>query len=78
VELRLPHEYQSTDELLARETANLAECAEPLVDLVDAMRGPGARTARIHYGARGWVVHTIHNVWGFTAPGQHPMWGCRR
>jgi alpha-L-fucosidase 2 len=57
------------------EPANLAECAEPLVGLVDAMRNPGARTARIHYGARGWVVHTIHNVWGFTAPGQNPMWG---
>jgi alpha-L-fucosidase 2 len=57
------------------ETANLAECADPLLDLVDAMCGPGARTARTHYGARGWVVHTIHNVWGFTAPGQNPMWG---
>jgi alpha-L-fucosidase 2 len=57
------------------EPANLAGCAEPLVGLVDAMRDPGARTARIHYGARGWVVHTSHNVWGFTAPGQNPMWG---
>jgi alpha-L-fucosidase 2 len=57
------------------ETGNLAECAEPLLDLIDGMRAPGRRTARIHYGARGWVVHTVHNVWGFTSPGEHPSWG---
>ena len=57
------------------ETANLAECAEPLVDLVEEMRPPGRRTATIHYGARGWVVHTLHNVWGYTSPGEHPSWG---
>jgi alpha-L-fucosidase 2 len=57
------------------ETGNLSECAEPLVDLILAMRTPGRRTARIHYGARGWVVHSIHNVWGFTAPGDKPLWG---
>src|SRR5262249_28076576 len=57
------------------ETANLPECVEPLVRLIDGMREPGSRTARIQYGARGWVVHTIHNVWGFTSPGEVPMWG---
>ncbi|HQH71990.1 MAG TPA: glycoside hydrolase family 95 protein, partial [bacterium] len=36
---------------------------------------PGAKTARVHYNARGWVVHTINNVWGFTSPGEHPSWG---
>jgi alpha-L-fucosidase 2 len=57
------------------ETGHLAECAEPLVDLVDRMRVPGRRTARVHYGARGWVVHTLHNVWGYTSPGEDPAWG---
>jgi len=57
------------------ETGNLAECAEPLVDLILAMQAPGRQTARVHYGARGWVVHTIHNVWGFTSPGDKPLWG---
>ena len=57
------------------EVANLGECVEPLVGLVDGMREPGRKTARIHYGARGWVVHTIHNVWGYTSPGEHPSWG---
>jgi alpha-L-fucosidase 2 len=57
------------------ETANLPECVEPLLDLIDRMRQPGRETARTHYAARGWVVHTLHNVWGFTAPGEVPMWG---
>ncbi|MEY2933882.1 MAG: hypothetical protein RL033_4631 [Pseudomonadota bacterium] len=57
------------------ETGNLPECAEPLFDLIEQMREPGRHTARVHYGARGWVVHTVHNVWGFTAPGEKPMWG---
>ena len=57
------------------ETTNLAECVEPLVELIRAMQEPGSRTARVHYGARGWTVHTIHNVWGFTSPGQVPLWG---
>jgi alpha-L-fucosidase 2 len=57
------------------ETGNLPECAEPLFDLIEAMRSPGRQTARVHYGARGWVVHTVHNVWGFTSPGDEPLWG---
>lgn len=57
------------------ETGNLADCAEPLFELIERMRQPGRHTANVHYGARGWVVHTIHNVWGFTAPGEKPLWG---
>jgi alpha-L-fucosidase 2 len=57
------------------ETTNLAECAEPLIDLIEAMRAPGSKTAKTHYGTRGWTVHTIHNVWGFTSPGEAASWG---
>ena len=57
------------------ETTNLPECVEPLVQLIDAMCEPGSRTARTHYGARGWTVHTIHNPWGFTSPGFQASWG---
>jgi alpha-L-fucosidase 2 len=57
------------------ETGNLAECASPLIDLIDRMRVPGRSTAAVHYGARGWVVHTLHNVWGYTSPGENPWWG---
>jgi alpha-L-fucosidase 2 len=57
------------------ETTNLPETVEPLVRLIEGMQSPGSRTARIHYGARGWTVHTIHNPWGFTSPGESPSWG---
>src|SRR5262249_10532642 len=39
------------------ETANLAECVEPLIALVKDLAVTGARTARVNYGARGWVTH---------------------
>ncbi|HMP84814.1 MAG TPA: glycoside hydrolase family 95 protein, partial [Verrucomicrobiota bacterium] len=57
------------------ETANLTECFEPLQRYIAFLTGPGARTAKIHYNARGWTVHTLANAWGFTAPGEVPSWG---
>ena len=57
------------------EVTNLSECHEPLFELIDSLREPGRKTAQVHYGARGWVVHTITNIWGFTSPGEHPSWG---
>ncbi|MBL8756616.1 MAG: glycoside hydrolase N-terminal domain-containing protein [Planctomycetes bacterium] len=50
--------------------ANLA-----LVGLVESLVAPGTKTAQAYYGAPGWVAHTITNVWGFTAPGEHASWG---
>jgi len=57
------------------EVANLAECHEPLFDLIDSLRKPGAATAKAYYDAPGWVAHVITNVWGFTAPGEDAGWG---
>jgi alpha-L-fucosidase 2 len=57
------------------ETANLPECFEPLDRYIAFLTGPGARTARVHYNARGWTVHTLANPWGFTSPGESPSWG---
>ncbi len=57
------------------EVANLAECHLPLFDWMETLREPGRRTAKVHYGAGGWVVHTVANVWGYTSPGEHPSWG---
>jgi alpha-L-fucosidase 2 len=51
------------------ETTNLAECAQPLIDLIDRVRGPGRVAAKTTYGARGWVVNFTTNPWGFTAAG---------
>jgi alpha-L-fucosidase 2 len=57
------------------ELANLSECFEPLGRYINFLSGPGARTAKVHYNARGWTVHTLANAWGFTAPGESPSWG---
>lgn len=54
---------------------NLGECHGPLTNLIESLVRPGERTARIQYGAGGWCVHPITNVWGYTAPGEHPSWG---
>ncbi len=57
------------------ELTNLSSCYFPFLDLIQSLQKPGARTAKIHYHARGWIVHPITNVWGFTAPGEQPDWG---
>jgi alpha-L-fucosidase 2 len=56
-------------------SANLAECAGPLYDLIAALPGPGAQTAQIQHGCKGWTTHTMNNVWGFTSPGWEASWG---
>jgi alpha-L-fucosidase 2 len=58
------------------EVTNLAELHAPLFDFLDSLREPGRRTARVHYGAtRGFVVHHITDVYGFTSPGDSPRSG---
>jgi alpha-L-fucosidase 2 len=57
------------------ETANLTECFEPLARYIEFLTKTGSQTARTHYNARGWTVHTLANPWGFTAPGERPSWG---
>jgi len=57
------------------ETANLSECHEPLLRMVSELVENGARTARVHYGARGWVCHHNTDLWRQTAPIDGPLWG---
>ncbi|MCG1035802.1 glycoside hydrolase family 95 protein [Polaribacter sargassicola] len=57
------------------EVANLGEMHLPLFDLMESLQEPGAKTAKIHYDAKGWVVHPVTNVWGFTSPGEKSDWG---
>ncbi len=56
------------------EICNLSECHLPLFDYMDTLVEPGNRTAKIHYGADGWVVHHLSDVWGFTTPADG-IWG---
>ena len=57
------------------DVTNLSECYSPLVQLIASLVEPGRKTAAVQYHAKGWCVHPITNVWGFTAPGEHPGWG---
>jgi alpha-L-fucosidase 2 len=57
------------------EVCNLSELHQPLFALINSLQGPGARTAKKYYGARGWVSHVITNPWGFTSPGESANWG---
>lgn len=52
----------------AAEVCNLSECHEPLFDLIGEMSSAGERTARIHYGSRGWVSHHNVDLWRSTGP----------
>ncbi len=56
------------------EVANLAECHLPLIDYMESLVPSGERTAKVHYGAGGWVVHHLSDVWGFTTPADG-VWG---
>lgn len=57
------------------DVTNLSECYRPLTDLIESLVKPGEITAAVQYKANGWCVHPITNVWGYTAPGEHPGWG---
>jgi alpha-L-fucosidase 2 len=55
--------------------ANLAECVEPVLRMIEDMAVTGAVTARKHYGARGWVTHHNTDLWRATAPIDNPNYG---
>lgn len=49
------------------EPTNLAECHQPLFDLITDMSVVGQRTAATNYGCRGWVAHHNVDLWRQTA-----------
>jgi len=57
------------------EVTNLSEMQLPLFDLVTSLVEPGKKTAKTQYHNRGWVVHPITNIWGYTSPGESAGWG---
>ena len=56
-------------------TANLGELTGPLTQMVLEMSATGQRTAKVHYGARGWVAHHNTDIWRATAPVDGPGYG---
>ncbi len=57
------------------ETANLSECANPLFAAMAEVAESGRKTAKEHYGARGWVLHHNFDIWRGTAPINHSNHG---
>jgi alpha-L-fucosidase 2 len=57
------------------ETTNLAECAEPLFTMIKELSETGARMAKAHYDASGWVVHHNTDLWRATGPIDGAQWG---
>ena len=50
------------------QVCNLNECFEPFVRMVSELSETGRRTARLHYGAKGWIHHFNTDIWRATAP----------
>lgn len=51
------------------ESANLPECAIPLIDKVKSMVPQGEKTAKVHWGVdEGWVEHHNTDLWNRSAP----------
>jgi alpha-L-fucosidase 2 len=57
------------------EATNLAEAQEPLFRLIEELSETGAHTAKVHYGARGWVAHHNTDLWRASAPIDGATWG---
>ena len=57
------------------ELTNLSECHIPLFDYMETLVEPGKVTAQEFFNTRGWVVNTMNNPFGFTAPGWDFPWG---
>ncbi len=55
--------------------ANLVELMEPVLELVEDLSVAGQQTARVQYGAGGWVCHHNTDGWRGTAPVDGALWG---
>ena len=58
------------------EITNLAECHLPYFDYVESLVPFGKDTAKNLYGADGWVVHHLSDIYGMSMPadGVHGVW----
>ena len=57
------------------EVCNLSECHEPLLRMIGELSVTGRRTARLHYGCRGWTAHHNVDLWRLSTPvSGDPSW----
>lgn len=57
------------------EKTNLAELHEPFLKMVSEMAEAGEETAKVMYGARGWMAHHNTDIWRITGPVDAIFWG---
>ena len=65
----LPMNYWPAD------TTNLAECFQPVFDMIRDLTVTGARTAQVQYGAGGWVAHHNTDAWRGSSVVDGALWG---
>ena len=59
------------------EVTALSECHTALFDVLAELMESGRETAKVHYNARGWVLHHNFDLWRGTAPinaSDHGIW----
>jgi alpha-L-fucosidase 2 len=56
------------------ESCNMSERALPLTDFMEQLAESGARTAKNHWGRKGWVADIGTDIWMHTAPQCGPRW----
>ncbi|HNR09249.1 MAG TPA: glycoside hydrolase family 95 protein [Saprospiraceae bacterium] len=57
------------------EKTNLSEMHEPLLQMVKELALTGQETARVMYGARGWMAHHNTDIWRATGAVDAAFWG---
>ncbi|KAB2640115.1 MAG: glycoside hydrolase family 95 protein [Verrucomicrobia bacterium] len=57
------------------ETTSLQDCTEPLLRMVQDLSETGAKIAKDHYAAGGWVFHQNTDQWRAAAPMDGATWG---
>jgi len=57
------------------EVCNLAECHEPLFNLIEDLSVTGSKVAKAHYRCRGWVAHHNTDIWRAAAPVDWAFYG---
>ncbi len=50
------------------EVCNMSELHQPLLQFIGRLAENGRETARVNYGARGWVAHHNADLWAQSAP----------
>jgi alpha-L-fucosidase 2 len=57
------------------DVTNVSETVEPLGRFMKAMLAPGRNAAEKMYGAKGWMMHHVTDIYGRIALNADPQWG---